>query len=352
MLKHIEYTTVEHQIEKLKKQHLIINDESFAIDALRYYGYSNLIKSYREPYIISGEGRIRYRDGVSFEQIVSLYVLDKNLRNAVMASMLDLEEIVKAAAAEVIASKFGTDQNNYLSFKNYANKRKRKKYFSLDSILDRMKKALDTDRDPVNHCLSHHGNVPPWILFKEVYFSTIVNFIDQFKKSEKIETANLLYDGSALGLSEESLSYLMVDSLSIALEYRNLVAHGGRTYNYSASADLRTELIFNNDSFPSVAGFSMLLFILRLLRYLAPFERLHSVLENEVGRHCSSYPEDATYLGQILNVNISRRDAVYISKRSNKFHLDEHCSGMHNAIQIDRSEAEENGYVPCARCCK
>lgn len=352
MLKHIEYTTVEYQIEKLKKQHLIINDETSAVAALRYYGYSNLIKSYRDPYIISSESGIIYRDGISFEQIVSLYILDKNLRNAVMASMLDLEEIVKAAAAEVIASKFGTDQNIYLSFRNYANKRKRKRFFSLASILDRMKKALNTDRDPVNHCLSHHGNVPPWILFKEIYFSTIVNFIDQFKKSEKIETANLLYDGSILGLDEDSLAYLMVDSLSIALEYRNLVAHGGRTYNYSASADLRTELIFNNTSLPSITGFSKLLFILRLFRYSAPYDRLHSALENEVGRHCSSYPEDATYLGQILNINISRRDAVYVSKRSNKFHLDEHCSGMHNAIQIDRSEAEANGYVPCTRCCK
>ncbi|HJA12344.1 MAG TPA: hypothetical protein H9799_05250 [Candidatus Mediterraneibacter merdipullorum] len=48
----IEYTTVEKQIEKLKQQNLIIDDEEFAKKSLTLFGYSNLIKSYREPYIV------------------------------------------------------------------------------------------------------------------------------------------------------------------------------------------------------------------------------------------------------------------------------------------------------------
>lgn len=46
------YTTVEQQIEKLKQQNLIIDDKVFAKEALTLFGYSNLIKSYREPYVI------------------------------------------------------------------------------------------------------------------------------------------------------------------------------------------------------------------------------------------------------------------------------------------------------------
>ena len=92
----ILYATVDEQIEKLKKQGLIINSLDFARSELALYGYSNLIKSYRDPYMImSEEGSKSYRSGITFEQIQSLYILDKNLRNAVMASMLDLEEYVK-----------------------------------------------------------------------------------------------------------------------------------------------------------------------------------------------------------------------------------------------------------------
>ena len=47
----ILYTSTEEQIEKLKSQHLIIADEHAAKTSLLLYGYSNLIKSYREPYV-------------------------------------------------------------------------------------------------------------------------------------------------------------------------------------------------------------------------------------------------------------------------------------------------------------
>ena len=123
----ILYATVDEQIEKLKKQGLIISNLDFARSELALYGYSNLIKSYRDPYtIMSEECSKKYRSGVTFEQIQSLYILDKNLRNAVMASMLDLEEYVKEAAADVIAYKYGTNQNDYLQYRNYVNKKKRK----------------------------------------------------------------------------------------------------------------------------------------------------------------------------------------------------------------------------------
>lgn len=83
----IQYMSVGQQIEKLKSQNLIIPDEEYAKDSLKLYGYSSLIKGYRDPYIVnSNDGKI-YRSGVTFEQICSLYLFDKTLRNAVMASM-------------------------------------------------------------------------------------------------------------------------------------------------------------------------------------------------------------------------------------------------------------------------
>lgn len=64
----ILYATVDEQIEKLKKQGLIINSLDFARSELALYGYSNLIKSYRDPYMImSEEGSKSYRSGITFE---------------------------------------------------------------------------------------------------------------------------------------------------------------------------------------------------------------------------------------------------------------------------------------------
>lgn len=52
-MKEIHYANVEQQIEKLKSQNLIILDEEYAKENLKLFGYSNLIKSYRDPYIIN-----------------------------------------------------------------------------------------------------------------------------------------------------------------------------------------------------------------------------------------------------------------------------------------------------------
>ena len=132
----IERSTIQDQLDLLRNQGLQINDPRLAFDSLSVYGYSNLIKEYRTPFIYMSGDEVRYRDGVGFEQILSLFLLDKNLRNAVMAAMLDFEEFVKEAAADVVSISFGTTPDEYLLFRNYQNKRKRIERFSLRSVLD------------------------------------------------------------------------------------------------------------------------------------------------------------------------------------------------------------------------
>ena len=342
----ILYVTIDEQIAKLKHQGLIINDPALAKAELELYGYSNLIKSYRDPYTFVSEGQKIYRSGITFEQVLSLYILDKNLRNAVMASMLDLEEHVKEAAADVIASKYGTDQNDYLQFHNYVNKKKRKKRFTLPGILDKLKEALDTDKNPIAHYQQKYGIVPPWILFKSIYFSTIVNFINLFKKEYQIALAKKLYDTTKINIPDESLVYLMLDTLFICIEYRNLSAHGGRIYNHECKSRLRIPANINN-----LYGFSQLLFLLNMLKYPLPFEHLSDALNHQLSRHCSIYPEDTTYLGQILNINIVQRTPVWITSKSNKYHMDQHCCGIKNPIELELSDAQKQGFRPCKKCC-
>lgn len=344
----IVYTNVEQQIEKLKKQGLIINDEEFAKRELQLYGYSNLIKSYRVPYTYSENGQKLYRSGITFERIWSLYMLDKNLRNAVMGCMLDLEELIKESAADVLADSFGIDQNQYLMFKNFSDKKKHKKQFTLSSILTKMKNTLNTTKDPISHYMQKYAIVPPWILFKSIYFSDIVNFINLFKPAQREMLIKKLYNTDELKVSADELPKLMIDSLFICLEYRNLAAHGGRIYNHTCKSRLR----FAEDHGIPLYGISELFFVLTALRYSAPLDNLNSVLSYQINRHCGLYPEDTTYLAQLLNLDISAEKIVWTTKNSSKYHLDPHCSGIKNAIELPFTEAEKQGLIPCKKCCK
>ena len=347
----INYSTVEYQIQKLKSQNLIISDNVSLSHALSLYGYSNLIKSYRDPYIVRSDHGIRYRDGIDSKQIVSLYLLDKNLRNAVIAAMLDLEEHIKEASADVIASKYGTNPHNYLQFKNYANKRKRNPRFSLSSILNTLNKALYSDKDPIKYCRENHGSVPPWILFKGVYLSTIVNLVDQLKPNDQIALACKIYPDHFKTVGNMIMRQFMCDTLSLSLEYRNLSAHGGRIYNYSSNTAIRHKKIIAPNAYIN-NGFSQLLFVLSKLSYNSPHKILITALNKELSRHCSLYPQDITYLGQTLNVNIEPCNDVFITDSSKIYHIIPHCSGIQKYREITLNEALNAGYRPCKRCCK
>ncbi|MBR1633634.1 MAG: hypothetical protein IJ682_01080 [Lachnospiraceae bacterium] len=52
MGKTIRYSTPEYQVKKLESQNLSVEDRQSAEKILSTIGYSKLIKSYRQPYII------------------------------------------------------------------------------------------------------------------------------------------------------------------------------------------------------------------------------------------------------------------------------------------------------------
>ena len=349
MQKDLQYRDVDFLIEKLKQQNLIIDDEDSARVALEQYGYSNLIKSYRDPYVYTdSNGCKKYRDGISFEQICSLYIFDKNLRNAVMSSMLDYEELIKVFAAHTVAEHFGSHQDDYLKFSNYRDRKNKKNQFSLSAILTKMNKTLNTSKDPIHHYKSKYGVVPPWILFKSVYMGTIVNFIDLFKKVERETMAKYLYPDN-LPLAPSELQRFMLDTMFMANEFRNLAAHGSRIYDHKfwyrpQVTGSITKQLFSAD------GISRLLFCLGLLKNRSAFDTLSNALNEEINRHCSDYPQDATYLSNILQVNIKSVSYVYVTGKSKKYHLDPRCSGMRDALRIEKADAIASGFVPCARC--
>lgn len=161
-----------------------------------------------------------------------------------------------------------------------------------------------------------------------------------------------LYDSHKLGLSEDSLCKLMMDTLFTCNEYRNTAAHGGRIYNYESTSRLRINEIFGPDYDIDLHGLSKLMFLLNLFKYQGPYKRLKNAIDTAIDRHCSKYPEDITYLGQILNVNIIQSNNVWISQKSKKYHLSNYCSGLENATEMDVEEAKKQGYIPCKKCFK
>ena len=129
-----EFTTIEQQIELLKSRNLIFKSEDTAKTILETYGYYNIINGYKDYYVEKCGKDEYYRDGITFEQITSLYFLDRALRNRLFVTILDLEEHLRSVSAYVIAEKFSSQQSEYLKFSNYQNRLTKHKRFSLGEI--------------------------------------------------------------------------------------------------------------------------------------------------------------------------------------------------------------------------
>lgn len=158
MDKKIEYSTISEQIELLRSKDLIIDDVDFASEQLKQFGYYNIINSYKAPYQRTLMVKGFYTRNL-FQADFSLFTFDHTLRNAIMSSMLALEEHIKAAAAEVLSQSFGTDQNNYLAWKNFRDRRRSQERFGLKGTLEKLQKDLLSDKNPIKYYRETYGIV-------------------------------------------------------------------------------------------------------------------------------------------------------------------------------------------------
>lgn len=342
-----KYTTPEQQLKKLQSQHLRIDDEAAAKNTLNTYGYYNIINGYREPYITREYNKKSYSPDVSFEQIFSLFSFDHHIRDAVLLSMIDLEEHLKAVVANIIAEDFGSDHHLYLKPNNYRDKRVRDSKFCRNNILANMKKtAEESHTQPIRYYRETHGTIPPWILFKGIFFGTFVNYIKFFKAHQREKLVKSLYPHQVSPENMDSLKDLLSDTLSLCLEYRNLAAHGGRIYNYTPNSKMR-----NFDTNKTKNGLPQLLASLNFFNYRQPFTRLDQAINRALNEYCHSFPKDIHRIELATGFNIQAEAYVWINNNTLKFHKNPYCSGSKNCTNVTLKKALEMQYIPCKRCC-
>lgn len=301
-----EFTTIDQQIELLKRRKLIINDENEAKELLQLYGYYNIINGYKEPYIIkSDNGNEEYKKGTSFHQIYSLFILDHTIRNMVMLSMIDIEERLRSITSYVVAEAFTSNHKEYLKPFHYRDTNNPDAKFSRKNILANMSNALNSGKDPIKYSMDTYNNVPPWILFRGIYMSTLFNFIKLQKPKQKEKIIEYAYNIPSELAQIENIKKYFTESLFLFLDYRNLAAHAGRIYNYDSKNNIKISSEMASDiSMFSTVGTSIQSSnrLLRLINSLAlfsnkdPVNNLCQTINKAFTFHISQYPMDLEYI--------------------------------------------------------
>ncbi|MBR2252111.1 MAG: Abi family protein, partial [Neisseriaceae bacterium] len=229
------FTDFEQQIKILKQRNLSFISEEFAYVSLRRFGYYNIINGYKDPYTEKDKnGEEFYKKGTTFEQIFSLYQLDRNLRNTVINSMLEIEDNLRNAIAHIIAEAFTAEEVQYLDRIHYRSGKNRDGKTQLDYIINKFNKILqDQTLEPIKYYQETYKNVPPWVLLKGASFGNLSNFSKLLRSAQKNKVISLLYDmREEIIAADELIKNLFSDTIFVCLDYRNRAAHGGRIYNY------------------------------------------------------------------------------------------------------------------------
>ncbi|HHY43170.1 MAG TPA: hypothetical protein GX514_10070, partial [Thermoanaerobacterales bacterium] len=205
-------STIQQQIELLKRRNLIIEDEEFAKHVLTHVSYYRL-----SGYSLTLRRNDIFYPGVTFNTIYEIYEFDKKLRYL----LLDLVEIVEISFRTHIgyhlAHKYGP--LCYTDSKYFEKEVYHKEFLSdLQKEIERNKQELFVK----HHIEKYGGKFPIWVAVEILSFGTLSRLFNNMKKEDKNTISKTYYNFPAVYITTWLRSLVVL---------RNICAHYGRLYN-------------------------------------------------------------------------------------------------------------------------
>lgn len=241
--------TIDEQVENLKSNGLIVEDEDYAKKILNDISYFRLIKAYSLN-LKAKNGK--YGDKVTFEQIVELYLFNANFRQIIFPQIEKIEINVRCRIANYFAEKYGV--LGYLEADNFVNPEYHQTF--LEDIEEEIRRNAKAPFVKNFHENYEGGNLPIYALVEVFSFGTLSKFYKNMKNPDKKAVAKSFGVGYTYFESWlESISYV-----------RNICAHYGRLYNAKLS---KTPILYKEYSQSGIGNnriFGVLLCIKHLLK--------------------------------------------------------------------------------------
>lgn len=215
------FMTYEQQLTKLKdEKHILIPDEAKAKAKLQEIGYYSLVTGYKHIFRVPGQ-KI-YKNGTSFDEIVSLYEFDEAIRALFLRYLLHIEQHLRSLLSYYFTEKYGESQSAYSNAANYNNIAKHQR--GIGRLISELKNLSQSKNYPyIEYQRNTYNNVPLWVLVNAMTFGSLSKmyiFLTsdlQTKVSKNFPNVN-----------EKQLRQY----LSVLTKFRNVCAHNERLFSY------------------------------------------------------------------------------------------------------------------------
>ena len=261
-----QFKNLEEQIEILKYKGMTINDEEYAKKILLKENYF-FLSGYRYPLMKSMTDK-RFLEGVTFEEMYSLFLFDRAIRNVFFKYLLVIENNLKSIFSYQLSKKYGYKEKYYLRSKNFTNDKSKQR--QVNDLIRKMKRQIrvnGSQHTATAHYMSNYGYVPLWILVKVLSFGIVGELFSIMKYDDQVAICKI-YDIPV----DEFSNYLPILS-----NYRNTCAHEDILYENRTQKKIKGTIyhkllnIEKNEEGEYVKGtndlFSLLIIMKRMLTY-------------------------------------------------------------------------------------
>ena len=209
-----DFKNLNEQIDILRQKGLIVNDSEYAKKVLFRENYF-FLNGYRLLFMRSNVDR-RYIEGATFEELYSLFLFDRTLRNILFKNILIVENNIKSIISYQLSIKYGYREKDYLVPKNFTTNKEKSRQV-LD-IIKKMKRQINfnaSQHSATSHYINNYGYIPLWVLVKVLSFGIVGELYSILKKEDQLGIAEIY------NIDVDALA----NYLTILSNYRNLCAH-------------------------------------------------------------------------------------------------------------------------------
>ena len=223
-MKNKRFKTYEEQIEILNSKGLITDNESLNI--LKRNNYYFLINRYKDLFIVPNIKPNIFKKGTHFNEIVSVYNFERDLRMILLKYIITIENTLKSVISHEFAKKYG---HSYLDINSYDTKNNDKtRLRDIKGLFNTIKRTIKKgikENEYIKYYNSNYSEIPFWVVINDLSFGNIVGLY------------NVMYEELKNNISNEFMmnSDEFYKSLRVLHFFRNLAAHNQRTFDSKAN---------------------------------------------------------------------------------------------------------------------
>lgn len=303
-----EYKTFNQQLTILRKRGLTVPTDGSPKRFLEQENYYNVINGYKDLFLQKDSNGSCitpevYIQNTHFNELKSLFLLDRDLRILFLKYILIFENSIKTVISHEFTRKY-SKPNSYLEIQNYVNNDPKKVLHQISILTKTIHEKVDKE-GAIKHYVEEYGAVPLWVLVNYLTIGNIAHLYAILIDSDKNAIAKYYSEKYNKQYKSAPRLRLSKDDLESALKVINLIrnkcAHDERLYN-SDFKNVRVVNVANHFGYTNYDNKKIIVAILYLKVLLDKkhFQKFYTELNEIIKKYSRDF--HTVQFSNILNI--------------------------------------------------